>query len=69
MNQDNPMYKCIRCESKDVSPLFDIKFGLHDWYLCANCAKNFFDWVMDKQADKGCGWSKEYFKRKYRNKV
>ena len=65
MNHDNPMYKCIRCESKDVSTLFDIKYGLHDWYLCNDCSAQFTDWVRDKNADNGCSWSKEYFKRKY----
>ena len=69
LNIDNPMYKCIRCESKDINTLFKIKYGLHDWFLCNACASQFLDWSRDKIADNGCAFSKEYFKRKYGNTV
>jgi hypothetical protein len=65
MNKDNPMYKCIRCNSKDINNLYDIKYGLHDWFLCNDCSNMFWEWVADKMADNGCGFSKTHFIRKY----
>ena len=49
--KDNPMYKCIRCDSKDINPAFEIKHGIHNWYLCQLCSRTFFDWAMDVNAD------------------
>jgi hypothetical protein len=68
MNEENPMYKCIRCESKNIDTLFEIKFVLHDWFLCVDCASMFYDWVIDKNADNGCGFAKEHLLRKYGGK-
>lgn len=68
-NKDFPLYKCIRCDSKCIDPIFKIKYGLHDWFLCIECSSNFYEWVIDKQADKECGWSKTHFQRKYGVKI
>ncbi len=68
MNKDNPMYRCIRCESKAVDIWYEIKYGLHNWFLCTECTPQFRDWVLDKNADNGCPWAKEHFKRKYGDK-
>lgn len=59
------MSKCNRCKSTDIDDLFEIKYGLHNWFLCNSCSSEFFEWVVDKKSDLGCKWSKEYFKRKY----
>lgn len=67
-NKNNPMYKCIRCESKVIDAWFEIKYGLHNWFLCVECSPQFSDWVRDKHADNGCPWAKEHFKRKYGDK-
>ena len=69
LNINNPMYKCIRCESKDINTLFKIKYGLHDWFLCKDCGSQFYEFVIDKNADNGCAWAKTHFKRKYQNTV
>lgn len=64
-NKDHPLHKCVRCESKEISPWFKMMYGLHEWLLCNDCSEMFYEWVIDKQADSGCGWSKTHFKRKY----
>lgn len=69
INKDNPMYKCIRCGSKDIHAIFKIKYGLHDWLLCNDCGSQLYEFVIDKNADNGCSWSKTHFKRKYGNTV
>lgn len=68
LNESNPMYRCIRCESKAVDIWYEIKYGLHNWFLCTECTPQFRDWVLDKNADNGCPWAKEHFKRKYGDK-
>lgn len=68
MNKDNPMYKCIRCDSKEIDEYYEIKNGLHNWFLCVECSLQFSDWVRDKHADNGCSWAKAHFKRKYGDK-
>lgn len=64
INEDNPMYRCIRCDSKAVDIWYEIKYGLHNWFLCVGCSPQFRDWVLDKNADSGCSWAKLHFKRK-----
>ena len=59
------MTKCTRCNSKELSSDFEIKFGLHDWHLCNECSNGFYEWVIDKKSDNGCEWGKDYFRRKY----
>ncbi len=50
MRDDNPMYKCIRCQSKEINPWYKIKYGLHNWHLCVDCSREFFDLVVDGAA-------------------
>lgn len=69
LNKSNPMYRCIRCKSKEIDMSYKIKYGLHDWLLCNQCTSQFREWVLDKNAENGCRWSKEHFKRKYGVKV
>lgn len=68
LNESNPMYRCVRCESKSVDIWYEIKYGLHNWFLCTECTPQFHDWVLDKNAENGCLWAKEHFKRKYGDK-
>jgi DNA-directed RNA polymerase subunit RPC12/RpoP len=35
------MYRCIRCDSKDIDSDFTIKYGLHHWFLCQACSSKF----------------------------
>ena len=57
--------KCIRCDLQEIDNMFEIKHGLHDWKLCKNCSIEFYEWVIRKQADKGCLWGRKYFLNKY----
>ena len=42
------MYKCIRCDSKDIDSDFTIKYGLHHWFLCQACSSKFLYLVKNK---------------------
>jgi hypothetical protein len=59
------LYKCIRCESKDIDSLFIIKYGLHHWFLCKKCSITFYEYVIDGRADNGDDWGREWMIRKY----
>ena len=44
------LYYCVRCDSNDIDKTFIIKYGLHPWFLCKQCASKFLYLVHNLHA-------------------